>query len=237
MLILSSRAGIRAHLWWVILAFVVAPISADEFSLAMDAMSAKNYRDSASRWKKLSRQGSIVAEYNLAISLQRIPGRAGTHRSWLKAAARDKLITAYQRLQPGAVRPVRMQQSLRGQKWSGHVANKARVTPPVESKDVTADKWVRQLDPGYYTLQIASSPNRASMENFYRDNQLQRRAGLYKSWHQDEHRYTLIYGAYPTANKARSAISTLPQQLQKWKPWAKSIKQIHRVMLPLEPSE
>ncbi len=200
---------------YICLVFLLLPLvaAADEFNSAIKAMHTSNYQYSANVWSKLSKQGNVVAEYNLAISLQKMQGDSREERAWLRSAARDRLITAYSRLQPASIRP-------------------ARLASPAPS--LGPQEWLQVQDPNFYTLQLASSTLRSSIEKYYERHQLKGKAGFYRDRRQGEDRYTLVYGVYPTASAARKAINDLPEALRKWKPWVRNIKEVQRIMQPLD---
>lgn len=199
------------------LLFLMSPMVslADEFSNAITAMQNENYQYSSNVWSRLSQQGDVLAEYNMAINLKRMNKKPEEQKSWLRTAARERLVTAYGRLQPGSVKPAKH-----------HTSDTAFYAQP--------DDWVKIQNPGYYTLQLASSTHERSIEKIYEQHQLKGQGSYFKNIKQGTARYTLVYGAYPTATDARIAIDELPKELKKWKPWVRNVKSIQKIIQPLK---
>jgi len=186
---------------------------ADEAARALEAMRNQKYEEAINIWAALVAEGNVAAEYNLALALQKSATGASQANGWLKTAAHDGLVTAYIRFQPGAVKP------------GAHT--RAIMIP-------SPDDWVREQNPRYYTLQLASSTNPRLIEKYYLENQLEGKAGYYRNIRKGKNWYALVYGAYPSSKAAQQAIENLPVGLRKWSPWVRRIKDIHRSMQPLE---
>lgn len=208
MYIISKVSGLFFLLFPVLLV-------ADDFSNAINAMQNENYQYSSIVWNRLSKQGNILADYNMAINLKKMNARSEDQKEWLRTAARKRLVTAYGMLQPGSIKPAKYQAS----------SNSIYVKP---------DDWVKIQKPGYYTLQLASSIHEKSIDKIYEQYQMKGQGSYFKNVKQGQARFTLVYGAYPTASDARIAIDDLPEGLRKWKPWVRNIKSIQKIMKPLE---
>lgn len=200
-----------------VLLFTLHPalVFAGDFSNAIVAMQNENYQYSSAVWSRLSRQGDILADYNMAINLKRMSAKPEEQKNWLRVAARERLVTAYGRLQPGSIKP-----------------GKA----PVSSIQlyIHPDDWVKIQNSNHYTLQLASSTHKQSIDKIYTQNKFEGQGGYFKTLKQGQARYTLVYGVYPTATDARIAIDKLPKELRKWKPWARSVKSIQKSMHSLQ---
>jgi septal ring-binding cell division protein DamX len=138
-----------------------------------------------------------------------VPQDKSRAQQWFARAAKNALVQGYNR-QMAVERPA-LQPTGPGESWD-----------PAE--------WIAGQDPERYTLQLASSKSLDLIQKYIRDNELQGRAGYYKSARKGEVWYALVLGAYATPEEANAAASTLPEQLSKWSPWVRSIKDIHRVM-------
>jgi hypothetical protein len=205
-------AAVLASLFFTIpSAFVLA----SEFSNAIDAMQNENYQYSSAVWSRLSQQGDILADYNMALNLKRMSAKPEEQKSWLRIAARERLVTAYGRLHPGSIKP-------------------AKIRTSSVQLYINPDDWVKIQNPGHYTLQLASSTHLQSIDKIYTQKKLKGQGSYFKNLRQGQARYTLVYGAYATAADARSAINKLPKELRKWKPWVRSIKSIQKSMKSLE---
>lgn len=200
-------------LTFVLLLLLQNTVIADEAARALEAMRNQQYEEAINIWAALVAEGDVVAEYNLALALQRSATGAAQANGWLKAAAHDGLVTAYIRFQPGVVKP-------------GPHTRAIMIPSP--------DDWVREQNPRFYTLQLASSTNPRLIEKYYLENQLEGKAGYYRNIRNGKNWYALVYGAYPSSKAAQQAIETLPTGLRKWSPWVRRLKDIHRSMQPLE---
>jgi len=187
-------------------------VMADETTRALDAMSRQNYQEAVKLWAGLVAEGNTVAEYNLALALQKSAADASQVNGWLRAAARDGLVNAYRHLQPDAIKPGAHTQAILMQ---------------------SPDDWIREQNPRYYTLQLASSTNPGLIQKYYRENKLEGEAGYYRNHRQGKDWYALVYGSYPSMNEAKQAVDSLPGELRKWSPWVRKFQDIHRIMQPL----
>lgn len=197
----------------VLLSILHTDVIADETARGLEAMRNQQYEEAINIWVALVAEGNVAAEYNLALALQKSATGASQATGWLKSAAHDRLVTAYNRFQPGAVKP------------GSHT--RAIIIP-------SPDDWVREQNPRFYTLQLASSTNPRKIEKYYLENQLEGKAGYYRNVRKGKNWYALVYGAYPSSKAAQQAIDTLPAGLRKWSPWVRRIKDIHSSMQPLE---
>ena len=209
-----TRSGFphrRRWLWF--LSFVLsAALPAAELSPALDALAAGQPGVAVARLTAPARNGDPVAAYDLALALERQGGDPEQVKLWLREAARHGLVQAYNRLQAVAVKPAPGARAL---------------------VIITPDDWIRQQNPRHYTLQLASSTHRRVIEKYYRENRLEGRGGYYRNRREGQDWYALVYGAYPTVSEARAAIGNLPEELRKWKPWVRRIRDIQRIMQPL----
>ncbi len=180
-------------------------LSAQETTVARNSYSADG-------WVSMAGKVDVVEEYNLALGLYKSQGRSSEEKALMRSAAREGLITAYQHLQPASIKP------------ASYNAQPLVLTP---------EDWVRLQPDRNYTLQVASSRNRASIEKWYEQNHMEGQGGYYRNRRQGSDWYTLIYGSYTTASEARNAIETLPESLRKWKPWVRNMKDVQKVLLPM----
>lgn len=189
-----------------------APMSTEDESAARAAAESGDYVKAASIWTRWAAREDPVAQYNLGLLYESglgVPQDDARARQWFARAAKNGLVQGYNRQVAGehpAVQP-----GGPGETWD-----------PAE--------WIARQDPDRYTLQLASSKSLDLIQKYIRDNELQGRAGYYTSARKGEVWYALVLGAYATPEEASAAASTLPEQLRKWSPWVRNIKDIHRVM-------
>jgi len=189
------------------------PVFADQ-SQALSAMAQGDYQRAAAILLTQANNGDAEAQYNLALLYQQGTGvnpDKNISNYWLAMAARQGLAQAYARLNSNSIKPT-----------AQTIKTKISLGP---------EEWVASQDPNYYTLQLASSTNQQLIEKYYNENNLDGRAGYYRSKREGEEWYALVYGAYPSVQDAKDAIETLPDDLKKWSPWVRNIKSIHRIML------
>ena len=202
-------------LWLFGLFLLMAPPlpAATDLAQALEALDRGNLPDAIQRLTDPARAGDATAAYDLALALRRQGGDGEQVRFWLRQAARLGLVQAYRQLQPDAVRP------------APHARALVLVTP---------DDWIRHQNPRHYTLQLASSTNRRVIDRYYRENGLEGEGGYYRNRRDGQDWYALVYGAYPTVSEAKAAIGELPEALRKWSPWVRRLRDIQRIMQPLE---
>lgn len=186
---------------------------AANYEPALLAMDVSDYKAATEILLPMAQQGDTIAAYDLALAFGKLKVAPEQATDWLQQAARSGLVTAYNRLQAGAIRPA--------------MDSHAIII-------ITPEDWIRQQDPAYFTLQLASSKSRKRIENYYQKNKLQGQAGFYRNRRKNEDWYALVFGAYATQQEARIAADNLPANLRQWSPWIRRMKDIQRIMQPLD---
>lgn len=197
--------------------FNVRPLLAD-YSRLLQLQSQGDYAQVVPQWQKLANAGDPVAQYNLALLYEKGTGvtqDSNVARYWFSMAARQGLAEAYASLNAKSIK----------------ATTQKLLVKQIETAAVP-QQWVSAQNPRYYTLQLASSTNKALIEKYYQENQLSGNAGYYRSKREGEYWYALVYGAYPSVNAAKEAIDSLPEDLKKWSPWVRNIRSIHKIMEP-----
>jgi len=181
---------------------------------ALTAQAQGDYASAMKLWQELANTGDPVAQYNLALIYQKGTGvnqDGNISRYWLSMAARSGVVGAYTQINRQAVKPT-----------AQRISVKVSLSPM---------EWVASQNPGYYTLQLASSTNQALIEKYFIENTMEGKAGYYRSLREGELWYALVYGAYPSVNAAKEAIADLPENLKKWSPWVRNIRSIQKLMV------
>ena len=209
------RSVLLIHLLLLFLlgSLLPARLMAAEYERALLAMDVGDYKAATEVLLPLAQRGDPVAAHDLALALGKLNVAADNSAGWLRQASRSGLVTAYNRLQPGAVRPA--------------VGSHAILI-------VSPEDWIREQEPGHYTLQLASSKNRSRIEKYYHQNKLQGQAGYYRNRRKGVDWYALVYGSYASRQEAQIAAENLPVSLRQWKPWIRRMKDIQRIMQPLD---
>ncbi|HFQ13459.1 MAG TPA: hypothetical protein ENK40_01550 [Gammaproteobacteria bacterium] len=206
--------GMRRALPAFLAGLLLAPsLAAENLLDAADALRNGNYPRAWMIYSQQAESGDPAALYNLALMEERGLGRPANPfeaRVLFGRASRLALVDAYNRIQP-AIKPAGDQRVLLLE---------------------TPEEWIKAQNPRYYTLQLASSTNRKLIEKYYTRNNLQGMAGYYVNRRQGEDWYALVYGAYPTVSEANAAIASLPEDLRKWSPWVRKLKDIQRLIKP-----
>lgn len=214
----------------IILSLWQAQVQADTRSLAASAAGRGDYVQALGLWKTLAEAGDATAQYNIALLYQQGLGVARNEAEalrWFRSAAEHGLVQASRQLNRGSVKPndkVRFA-------MMGAAPLPALPNRPSVSFDSEAETWVFSQEPSYYTLQLASSRNRELIEKYYVENRLKGKAGFYRSMREGQEWFALVYGAFSSVSEARAAIEELPPELQKWSPWVRNIRDIHKIML------
>lgn len=115
----------------------------------------------------------------------------------------------------------------------------AKVTPkPVVNKTTTAstpssraamEKQLLNANGKHYTLQLVGVSHPDSLSYFVTANKLNReKVKFYQTKLRGKNWYVLVYGQYPSRTAAMNAIKTLPSNIQKQKPWARSLSSVQK---------
>ncbi|MEJ2362096.1 MAG: SPOR domain-containing protein [Gammaproteobacteria bacterium] len=196
------------------LTVLIIPAAFADRAQALMAQEQGDYHKAAKLWLPLANDGDPVAQFNLALLYQQGEGVMADEnlsRYWFSMAARQGMAEAYADINPHAIKPTTQ---------TSHV-----------TLTLGPQAWVAAQKPGDYTLQLASSSNKALIQKYYNDNNLAGKAGYYHSRRSGEDWYSLVYGAYPSVQAAKAAIGNLPTNLKKWSPWVRNIKSIHKIMI------
>ena len=90
--------------------------------------------------------------------------------------------------------------------------------------------WLRQQDKTNWTLQILGARDPETLLKFAQRHKLGDDTAWYKTWLKGKPWYVLVHRLYTDRDIARQSIARLPQDLQKSRPWVKSMASIHRVI-------
>ena len=200
-----------------------------QYSNALDAQQRGDFNTAAQVWQQLATAGDPVAQYNLGMMYQRGQGvktDLGTAQRWFIRAARQGLTNAYQQLNSQSVQP--NQDAPRKPVNVVSTASNPVATPM--GTDSTAQKWLVTQPIDNYTVQLVTSTNEEIIQQYYADNNLQGRAGYFRSRRQGQYWYSLVYGSFSTVAEATVAVDQLPVDLKKWSPWIRNISEVKNVV-------
>jgi len=194
-----------------ILVFLSNTVFANTVEQALEAEQNNQDQVATEIWSKLAAQGNTVAKYNLAKHYANGKGVAKNveqARKWFKQATQSGLTQAYTSLNNNALMP-------------GKGIHLAFKSGPLY--------WLKDQNPAFYTLQLASSRREKSIIKLYDENFLNGKGGYYRYEQDGIVRYALVYGTYQTVAEAKSLIKDLPMGLRNKTPWVRKIKRLQEI--------
>ncbi|WMQ74157.1 MAG: Cell division protein DamX [Sodalis sp.] len=103
-------------------------------------------------------------------------------------------------------------------------------TPPASAPSTTEGSAVGTIQSapvGYYTLQLSSASQPATLNAYARQQQLSH-YWVYQTRRNGKLWYVLVNGVYPSLSQAKNALAKLPADVQAKKPWARKIDQVKK---------
>ncbi|MFO7593461.1 MAG: SPOR domain-containing protein [Pseudomonadota bacterium] len=89
-------------------------------------------------------------------------------------------------------------------------------------------RWLAKQPASNYTLQLMASENRAGVEFFAKQRDIAAPFAVFAQEHKGKTLYALVQGSFSDRSAAEQAVGTVPEGI---KPWIRSIKSVHKVML------
>ena len=86
---------------------------------------------------------------------------------------------------------------------------------------------IQSAPAGYYTLQLSSASQPATLNAYARQQQLSH-YWVYQTRRDGKPWYVLVNGVYPSLSQAKNAVAQLPADVQAKKPWARQIGQVKK---------
>ena len=188
-------------------------VNAASYSVATLAQQDVNNPKHVKMLVALADSGNISAQYNLAKRYSTGKGveqNQNLAKNWLQDATRSGMIQAYLRMNSKAIAP----------------ANGMRLV-----LNETPVQWLRNQQPGMYTIQIASSRSEDLMKKYYETNNLAKVPGDFHYVKSTNNGYAMIHGSFKTVAAAKTALSKLPSELTQQSPWIRKIKSFQDVNL------
>ncbi len=94
------------------------------------------------------------------------------------------------------------------------------------------------LDPAQYTLQLAAHAEEQGAQSFIeKHRQLDDKLVYFRSEHDGQTWYPVVYGSFPSASAARAAADQLPDDLRARNPWVRNIGAIQRAAVPADKTQ
>ncbi len=96
-------------------------------------------------------------------------------------------------------------------------------------KPIYREKWLLQQNPAFYTIQIIGLKNEKELHKYIQTNfsKHQEPIAYYQTRFKGNPWYPLLYGIYPSREKALSAVQKLPNDVQKLSPWIRKLSSVH----------
>ncbi|SDH33387.1 DamX protein [Vibrio xiamenensis] len=107
----------------------------------------------------------------------------------------------------------------------------AEATPQAPQTVITFSytrEALKAFSPRSYTLQLAALSSVEEVQQFLDRHKLKNNIYIYPTVRNDVDWFIVSFGNFPTIQLARDAVTTLPADVQKLEPWAKSLSQVHR---------
>ena len=103
------------------------------------------------------------------------------------------------------------------------------MTENTASEDgIHREAWLLQQNPDNYTIQLMSTLQEQPLVRFIQQHQLEDDGAYYKKHYDGKTWHTLVYGTYPDANSARTAMEALPDDLHALGPWLQNIRNVQQ---------
>lgn len=203
----------------------------------------QDYAKALQWFQKAAAQGIAQAQFNLGVfyengySVEKNPGLA---RQWYQRAAdqgleaaRKKLVdldaqTTTQPLEHAIAHPAPGGLPATGAETPA--AATPAPTAPAPAATYKREDWIWQQRPNTYTLQLVSLPSEPEALAFLKQHELASKAAYIKVVIEGATRYNVIYGVFNTYDQARQALKTLPQDLQKEKPWVRNFGLLQKML-------
>lgn len=101
-----------------------------------------------------------------------------------------------------------------------------------QKTEILREKWLLELDPRHYTIQILAVRQEKSLLKFIEDTRLTNRGRVayFRAKFKGRDWYRLLYGVYPSKKDADSAIDNLPSNIRQLSPWIRRLAPIQRAI-------
>ena len=102
-------------------------------------------------------------------------------------------------------------------------ASQATTAKKIDNQE---DTWLDKQDPSHFSLQLIGVSKKTSALAYIKQYKIDDMAHAIESTRKNKPWYSIVYGSFPTRGDAQKAIKTLPSDLQKTKPWIRTIASI-----------
>ena len=100
--------------------------------------------------------------------------------------------------------------------------------PGSQAGSAMAEQWIQSQPAKNLTLQLLGSHSLKPIKKYIKQYKLADQAVVYKTTHENEDWYVLLYGSYTNQQQAQQTIEHLPKAARANKPWVRSFASIRR---------
>ena len=104
------------------------------------------------------------------------------------------------------------------------------VAESVSSDGIKREDWLMQQNANNYTLQLVSVLDETDMLRFIRQYQLEAKIAYVNVIIKGQNRYNAVYGSFSSYEEAQQAVNTLPAEIRKNKPWARTFGALQKLI-------
>lgn len=190
---------------------------------------------SAYRWLRMAaEQGMPQAQYQVGRFTEDgigTPPDADAARRWYRLAADQGNEKAARRLAAAARREATISQTASSAGSSGDPVTATSV-PAADgaSSSPHREAWIREQAPDHYTLQLVTASNEASVASLIDRPEFGSDRAYFRRALAERTGYTAILGVYRSRAEAQQALSALPAELQKTRPWVRSFAEVQALL-------
>lgn len=191
----------------------------------------------AADWlEKAAEKGLPQAQYNLGVLYEHGRGvrlDAHTALDWYRRAADQGFPQARERYEELAARlePPPSAQASAAPAAPAAVAQPARAARTGTPGPAAFGDWIANAEPSYYTLQLLSNTDEASVRSYVMRNIPPGEGDYFVTERDGQRWYSVVYGVYRNYAAAKQAAAALPSAFGKLKPWIRKIGSIQEQMI------
>ncbi len=106
----------------------------------------------------------------------------------------------------------------------------AKTPAPKATTEQLGTEWLLSRAGSRFTLQLLGGRSEKSLREYLRQNRIPEPVATFRTTFKGSDWYVLVHGEFPTMAAAQAAIDTLPANVRKAKPWARSFVSVHEAM-------
>jgi septal ring-binding cell division protein DamX/type II secretory pathway predicted ATPase ExeA len=103
-------------------------------------------------------------------------------------------------------------------------------TPAPKTTEQLGTEWLLSRAGSRFTLQLLGGRSEKSLREYLRRNRIPEPVATFRTTFKGSDWYGLVHGDFPTMAAAQATVDTLPANVRKAKPWARSFATVHEAM-------